>query len=198
MSSNRGQRDKPLKYFDFFIENLNTLFGGSIPMAELVLPLGISFFTFQQIAFLVSVYRGELREVKFTNYLFFVSFFPQLIAGPIVSHLEMLPQLARKLDWRLRADHFSLGLFLFSVGLFKKSVSIDPFVPHIDVIFDHAATGGAISMLDGWTAAIGYSFQIYFDFSGYSDMAIGLAFMFGIRLPIKFFSPYKAASIREF
>ncbi len=186
------------KYFDFFIENLNTLFGGSIPMAELVLPLGISFFTFQQIAFLVSVYRGELREVKFTNYLFFVSFFPQLIAGPIVSHLEMLPQLARKLDWRLRADHFSLGLFLFSVGLFKKSVSIDPFVPHIDVIFDHAATGGAISMLDGWTAAIGYSFQIYFDFSGYSDMAIGLAFMFGIRLPIKFFSPYKAASIREF
>ncbi len=186
------------KYFDFFIENLNTLFGGSIPMAELVLPLGISFFTFQQIAFLVSVYRGELREVKFTNYLFFVSFFPQLIAGPIVSHLEMLPQLARKLDWRLRADHFSLGLFLFSVGLFKKSVLIDPFVPHIDVIFDHAATGGAISMLDGWTAAIGYSFQIYFDFSGYSDMAIGLAFMFGIRLPINFFSPYKAASIREF
>ena len=186
------------KYFDFFIENLNTLFGGSIPMAELVLPLGISFFTFQQIAFLVSVYRGELREVEFTNYLFFVSFFPQLIAGPIVSHLEMLPQLARKLDWRLRADHFSLGLFLFSVGLFKKSVLIDPFVPHIDVIFDHAATGGAISMLDGWTAAIGYSFQIYFDFSGYSDMAIGLAFMFGIRLPINFFSPYKAASIREF
>ena len=141
---------------------------------------------------------GEITEAKVREALMqFDPLWDELFPAEQARIVQLL-QLARKLDWRLRADHFSLGLFLFSVGLFKKSVSIDPFVPHIDVIFDHAATGDAISMLDGWTAAIGYSFQIYFDFSGYSDMAIGLAFMFGIRLPINFFSPYKAASIREF
>jgi D-alanyl-lipoteichoic acid acyltransferase DltB (MBOAT superfamily) len=110
----------------------------------------------------------------------------------------MLPQLRRKRDWRLRADQLSLGFFLFSAGLFKKVVLIDPYVPYIDVVFAHAAAGNPVGLVDAWTAALGYTFQIYLDFSAYSDMAIGLALMFGLRLPLNFFSPYKAASIREF
>jgi alginate O-acetyltransferase complex protein AlgI len=186
------------KYYGFFAENVALLFGLDRDIPPLALPLGISFFTFQQVSFLVEVYRRNVDRVDFLNYVLFISFFPQLIAGPIVTQAEMLPQLRRKRDWRLRSDHFALGFFLFSAGLFKKSVLIDPYVPFIDIIFDHAAQGNAVSLLDGWTAAIGYSFQIYLDFSGYSDMAIGLALLFGLKLPINFFSPYKAASIREF
>lgn len=186
------------KYFGFFVENINLLFGIQGNVTKIALPLGISFFTFQQVSFLVEVYRRHVDRVDFANYVLFISFFPQLIAGPIVTQAEMLPQLRAKKSWRLRPEHFSLGFFLFSAGLFKKSVLIDPYVPFIDVVFDHAAAGHAISFMDGWTGAIGYSFQIYLDFSGYSDMAIGLALIFGLRLPINFFSPYKAASIREF
>lgn len=186
------------KYFGFFVENLNLLMGWEGNVSKIALPLGISFFTFQQISFLVEVYRRHVSQVDFTNYVLFISFFPQLIAGPIVTQAEMLPQLRAKKSWRLRPDHFSLGFFLFSAGLFKKSVLIDPYVPFIDIVFDHAAAGHAISFMDGWTGAIGYSFQIYLDFSGYSDMAIGLALIFGLKLPINFFSPYKSASIREF
>lgn len=186
------------KYYGFFIENLQTLFGTMGEVPRIALPLGISFFTFQQISFLMDVYRRRVDQVNALNYVLFICFFPQLIAGPIVTQSEMLPQLRRKTNWRLRPDHFALGFFLFSAGLFKKSVLIDPYVPFIDIVFDHAAAGHAISFVDGWTGAIGYSFQIYLDFSGYSDMAIGLALIFGLKLPINFFSPYKAASIREF
>lgn len=186
------------KYAGFFIENLNILFGQELPILKVALPLGISFFTFQQISFLVEIYRRRLAAVGFWDYVLFISFFPQLIAGPIVTPSEMLPQLQRKRFWQLRSDHFALGFFLFSAGLFKKVVLIDPYVPYIDIVYSHAATGAAVGALDAWTAAVGYAFQIYLDFSGYSDMAIGLAFMFGLRLPINFFSPYKAASIREF
>ena len=186
------------KYYGFFVENLQMLFGLTGNMPKIALPLGISFFTFQQISFLMDVYRRRVDQVNALNYVLFICFFPQLIAGPIVTQSEMLPQLRRKTNWRLRPDHFALGFFLFSAGLFKKSVLIDPYVPFIDIVFDHAAAGNAISFIDGWTGAIGYSFQIYLDFSGYSDMAIGLALIFGLKLPINFFSPYKAASIREF
>jgi alginate O-acetyltransferase complex protein AlgI len=186
------------KYYGFFVENIQTLLGIQGDVPRIALPLGISFFTFQQISFLIEVYRRHVDRVDLTNYVLFVSFFPQLIAGPIVTQSEMLPQLRRKTNWRLRPDHFSLGFFLFSAGLFKKSVLIDPYVPFIDIVFDHAAAGHAVSFLDAWTGAIGYSFQIYLDFSGYSDMAIGLALIFGLKLPVNFFSPYKAASIREF
>jgi len=186
------------KYYGFFVENIQALLGTTGTVAHIALPLGISFFTFQQVSFLADVYRRRVDRVDPVNYVLFISFFPQLIAGPIVTQSEMLPQLRRKLDWRLRPDHFSLGFFLFSAGLFKKSVLIDPFVPFIDIVFDHAAAGHAISFVDGWTGAIGYSFQIYLDFSGYSDMAIGLALIFGLKLPVNFFSPYKAGNIREF
>ena len=176
------------------------MFPGNIDLHafDIALPLGISFFTFQQISFLIEVYRGRLTEVRFKDYVLFIAFFPQLIAGPIVTPSEMLPQLRRKKDWTLRADYFALGFFLFSAGLFKKVVLIDPYVPYIDIVFAHAAAGNPVGLLDAWTGALGYTFQIYLDFSGYSDMAIGLALMFGLKLPLNFFSPYKAASIREF
>ena len=186
------------KYAGFFVANINAALGIDAPVLSIALPLGISFFTFQQVSFLVEVYKRKLDSVDLTNYVLFISFFPQLIAGPIVTQSDMLPQLRRKRDWRLRPDHFALGFFLFSAGLFKKSVLIDPYVPYIDIVYAHAAAGNAISFVDAWTGAIGYSFQIYLDFSGYSDMAIGLALLFGLKLPINFFSPYKAASIREF
>jgi alginate O-acetyltransferase complex protein AlgI len=186
------------KYYGFFVENVFAAFGIDKSVAKIALPLGISFFTFQQVSFLVEVYKRHVDEVDFINYVLFISFFPQLIAGPIVTQDDMLPQLRRKKRWRIRPDYFSLGFFLFAVGLFKKSVLIDPYVPFIDIVFDHAAAGNLISFADAWTGAIGYSFQIYLDFSGYSDMALGLALLFGLRLPINFFSPYKAASIREF
>jgi alginate O-acetyltransferase complex protein AlgI len=186
------------KYANFFLENIADLFGNHYTAVNIALPLGISFFTFQQISFLVDVYKKRLNEVSFEDYVLFISFFPQLIAGPIVTQSEMLPQLRRKRDWRLRADHFSLGFFLFSAGLFKKVVLIDPYVPYVDVVFAHAAGGNPVGLLDAWTGALGYSFQIYLDFSGYSDMAIGLALIFGLKLPLNFFSPYKATSIRDF
>lgn len=186
------------KYADFFLANISQVIGVEYGALNIALPLGISFFTFQQISFLVEVYRGRLTELRFKDYVLFIAFFPQLIAGPIVTPSEMLPQLRRKKDWTLRADYFALGFFLFSAGLFKKVVLIDPYVPYIDIVFAHAAAGNPVGLLDAWTGALGYTFQIYLDFSGYSDMAIGLALMFGLKLPLNFFSPYKAASIREF
>ena len=186
------------KYSNFFIENISQITGWDGPILKIALPLGISFFTFQQIAFLISFYKREIKDVTFYDYLLFVSFFPQLIAGPIVSQKEFFPQVKRIKFWSIKSHHFNLGFFLFSLGLFKKSVLIDPYVSYIDVLFEHATNGRHLSFLDAWTAAFGYSFQIYFDFSGYSDMALGLALIFGIRLPFNFFSPYKSTSIQEF
>lgn len=186
------------KYYNFFFQEILSVFGPEFEISKLALPLGISFFTFQQIAFIADVYGRKVNKINLLDYSLFISFFPQLIAGPIVNHAEMLPQLDRKKNWQIRADHFAIGFFIFSIGLFKKSFLIDPYTPFLDIIFDAANNGSAIDFVDGWTAAIGYSFQIYFDFSGYSDMAIGLALIFGLKLPINFFSPYKAASVREF
>jgi alginate O-acetyltransferase complex protein AlgI len=191
------------KYLDFLITSLNWGFGLTLPLQHILLPIGISFITFQKISFLVDTYRGKVGKVPFPDFLFFIAFFPQLIAGPIVTQSDFLHQVAQKdVDqkgaWSLNPYFLAVGFAIFSAGLFKKTILADQISPYADHLFNTAATGGAIGFMDAWVGAMSYSFQIYFDFSGYSDMAVGLAFMFGFRLPINFFSPYKAASIREF
>jgi len=187
------------KYANFFVDNLNSIAGTSLHLEHIILPLAISFFTFQQIAFLIDAARGETREYSFLDYALFVSFFPQLIAGPIVHHKEMMPQFARESTFRFNPDHFAVGLALFTFGLFKKVIIADSVGPYASRVFDPVAETGLVPMTaDAWGAALAYTFQLYFDFSGYSDMAIGLAHMFGIRLPMNFNSPYMAHSIIEF
>ncbi len=186
------------KYAAFLVESFNWTLQTSFEVPEIILPIGISFFTFQQISLLIDAYRGRVQQLRFWDHVLFISFFPQLIAGPIVRQHDMLPQLAARSNWQLRADYVAIGLALFAFGLFKKTVLIDPVVPYLDLVYQAAADGETVGFLDGWAAGIGYGFQVYFDFSAYSDMAIGLAFMFGICLPINFFSPYKANSIRDF
>lgn len=167
-------------------------------LPALVLPLGISFFTFQQIAYLVDVGRGEPAERDVLSYALFVTFFPQLIAGPIVHYKEMLPQFRKLGRFGLRASDMTVGLTIFSIGLFKKTVIADTVAGFSTPIYSAAAVGDPIAFLDGWTAALGYGFQLYFDFSAYSDMAIGVACMFGIKLPVNFHAPYRATSIVDF
>lgn len=184
------------KYANFFVDTVNYLAGSQFNLEKIILPLAISFFTFQQIAYLVDAYRGEAREYNFLHYCLFVCFFPQLIAGPIVHHKQMLPQFAREETYRFNIDNFTIGLAIFVIGLFKKVVFADSLALHANPVFDQV--GGDISLIDGWVAALSYTFQLYFDFSGYSDMAIGVALMYGIRLPVNFNSPYKSTSIIEF
>jgi alginate O-acetyltransferase complex protein AlgI len=186
------------KYANFFLDNINSLTGSNIVLNEVALPLAISFFTFQQIAYLVDVYREETRENNFLHYCLFVTFFPQLIAGPIVHHKEMLPQFARDVFHRIRAKHLAVGLSIFLVGLFKKVVFADGIALNASPVFEAAERGIALTFFEAWGGSLAYTFQLYFDFSGYSDMAIGSARMFGIYLPINFNSPYKATSIIDF
>lgn len=183
------------KYSDFFIENFNLATGSSVELLHLVLPLAISFFTFQQIAYLVDSYRGETKEYDFLNYVVFVTFFPQLIAGPIVHHKEMMPQFANIRSKVINYKNISLGLFIFSIGLFKKVVVADTFATWATAGFDTATT---LNLFEAWVTSLSYTFQLYFDFSGYTDMAIGLALLFNIKLPINFNSPYKATNIQDF
>lgn len=183
------------KYSDFFIDNFNLVFNTDIKLLHLALPLAISFFTFQQIAYLVDSYRGETREYDFLNYALFVTFFPQLIAGPIVHHKEMMPQFASKWNLTKNYKNIALGLFVFSMGLFKKVVIADTFAVHATAGFDVATS---LTFLEAWTTSLSYTFQLYFDFSGYTDMAIGAALLFNIRLPINFNSPYRATDIQDF
>ncbi len=192
------------KYLDFAIANVNAVTGAAWTLPGIILPLGISFFTFQKIAWLVDLERGHLRErPRLADYLFLVSFFPQLIAGPIVHHSELVPQVQRAAAEPVRlalawASNLSLGLSIFVIGLFKKICIADPCALIASPIFAAADAGQAITTGQAWAAALGYSCQIYFDFSGYSDMAIGLAAMFGFRLPANFNSPYQATSLIEF
>ncbi len=186
------------KYANFFIENVNAITGAEILLDQIVLPLAISFFTFQQITYLVDVYRGEVKEHNFLHYCLFVTFFPQLIAGPIVHHKEMLPQFAQVITYRLRAKHLAVGFTIFAIGLFKKVVLADGIAVYAAPVFEIAEFNVALTFFEAWGGALAYSFQLYFDFSGYSDMAIGLARMFGVRLPLNFNSPYKAVSIIDF
>ncbi len=183
------------KYADFFIENLNLSIGSDIGLLGLLLPLAISFFTFQQIAYLVDSYKAETKEYDFLNYALFVTFFPQLIAGPIVHHKEMMPQFATLKNKVKNYRNIALGLFIFSIGLFKKVVIADTFARWANNGFDVAET---LPLLEAWVTSLSYTFQLYFDFSGYTDMAIGIALLFNIKLPINFNSPYKALSIQDF
>jgi D-alanyl-lipoteichoic acid acyltransferase DltB (MBOAT superfamily) len=157
--------------------------------------LAISFFTFQQIAYLVDSYRQETNEYDFLNYALFVTFFPQLIAGPIVHHKEMMPQFASKWNLVKNYKNIALGIFIFSIGLFKKVFIADNLAIMATQGFDVATT---LTMLEAWVTSLSYTMQLYFDFSGYTDMAIGGALLFNIKLPINFNSPYKAVSIQDF
>jgi D-alanyl-lipoteichoic acid acyltransferase DltB (MBOAT superfamily) len=183
------------KYTDFLIENFNLAFNSNAELLNLALPLAISFFTFQQIAYLVDSYRQETKEYDFLNYALFVTFFPQLIAGPIVHHKEMMPQFAKTRNKVKNYRNIATGLFIFSIGLFKKVVIADTFAIWATNGFDTATT---LNLFEAWATSLSYTFQLYFDFSGYADMAIGLALLFNIRLPINFNSPYKATNIQDF
>lgn len=183
------------KYFNFFLENINALFGQSFVLRNIVLPLGISFFTFQQISYLVDSYRGQTKGYRFDEYALFVSFFPQLIAGPIVLHNEVIPQFRDTAKRRLYADNLARGLYIFALGLFKKVILADTFAKAADFGFGAIVT---LTSLEALLVSLSYTFQLYFDFSGYCDMALGLGAMFNIDLPQNFNSPYKATSITDF
>jgi alginate O-acetyltransferase complex protein AlgI len=185
------------KYTNFILDSLNALTGAPLPFVNIILPLGISFFTFQQIAYLVDVMRGAKVERDIVSYTLFVSFFPHLIAGPLVHHAEMIPQFKRGRTGR-SSVLAARGLAIFAAGLFKKVVIADNLAQFVSPVFAHLDAGGGVTTSWAWLATSAYTLQIYFDFSGYSDMAVGLALLFGIRLPVNFRSPYKAISIIEF
>ena len=182
------------KYYDFFVENINLLFGSSFALKHILLPLGISFFTFQQLSFLVSVYHKEEQVERLRDYCLFVTFFPQLVAGPIVLYSEMIPQFKDGRRRFFNPDNFSAGLFLFSIGLFKKAVVADTLAVWVDNGFGLSDPG----LIGAWVTSLSYTLQIYFDFSGYSDMAVGLGRMFNIDIPFNFLSPYRSVGITEF
>lgn len=186
------------KYANFFIGNLNPLLGTDWNVANIILPLGISFFTFTQIAFLVDTYQGRVREYNFIHYLLFVTYFPHLIAGPVLHHKEMMPQFAKASTYHFHYENISVGLTIFLIGLFKKVVLADGMAYYVPGIFDAPTAGVHLTFIEAWGGALCYTLQLYFDFSGYSDMAIGLSRMFGVTLPLNFHSPYKAVNIIEF
>lgn len=186
------------KYANFFVDSVNRATGTTYSLAEIMLPLGISFFTFTQIAFLVDTARGKAKENDFIHYSLFVTYFPHLIAGPVLHHKEMMPQFAQASTYRFNTEFFTVGLTMFALGLFKKVVLADGIAPYAAPVFAAAGQGEVIGLLQAWGGALAYTLQLYFDFSGYSDMAIGLSYLIGVRLPINFNSPYKAVNIAEF
>lgn len=187
------------KYANFFVATVNQLSGTSFNLGQIVLPLGISFFTFQQIGYLIDTYRGENKEnYRFLDYSLFVVFFPQLIAGPLIHHKTVTSQLTNLSIYRFNPENLAIGITLFAVGLFKKVVFADGIGLYSTQIFTAAANGTPLTFVEAWVGALAFTLQLYFDFSGYSDMAIGLGRLFGIRLPINFNSPYKAVNIIEF
>ena len=185
------------KYANFFISNANSL-GAGLPFLALVLPLGISFFTFQKIALLADIYHREIHNPTFRSYLLFIIFFPHMIAGPITNPREMLPQFEKASTYRFRLRNFFVGLSFFIIGLAKKVCIADQVARYSTPIFMSVHAGQNPSWGTAWGATIAFALQIYFDFSGYSDMAIGLARIFSINMPLNFYSPYKAKSMIEF
>ena len=185
------------KYTYFLGTAINDVFGANLILTHIILPLGISFITFQKIAFLIDVHSRRIESFTLQDYCLFVLFFPQLIAGPIVHYREMMPQF-HGAPCRFDKENFAVGLTLLLFGLFKKAVVADGIAPSVTSIYDHAAQGGGVSLLFAWMAAIGFTLQLYFDFSGYTDMALGAARFFGIRLPPNFNSPLRASSIIDF
>lgn len=184
------------KYADFFLANVNAFLGSHWPALGIILPIGISFFTFTQIAFLVDAYSGKVTEYRFIYYVLFVSYFPHLIAGPVLHHKEMMPQFDDDRNYAPRLENFAVGCSIFALGLAKKVLIADNLAGYAAPVF--APAGGAPSLFIAWGGALAYTFQLYFDFSGYSDMAIGLSKLFGVDLPINFNSPYKSRNIAEF
>ncbi len=185
------------KYANFFVDSANAVVGTGWSLPAIVLPIGISFFTFTQIAFLVDTYQGKVREPRFIPYVLFVTYFPHLIAGPVLHHAEMMPQFARDETYRFRLDNFLVGTGFFLMGLFKKVILADGIQPFVAPVFD-APAGVHLTLIEAWGGALAYTLQLYFDFSGYSDMAIGLSKMFNVDLPLNFNSPYKARNIVDF
>jgi len=186
------------KYSAFFLNTASITFGGDGSFEALLLPLGISFFTFQQLTYLVDAYRGDAKDYAFFPYATFVTFFPQLIAGPIVHHGEMMPQFENKDGPQPRfGEDFAVGISIFIIGCFKKVIIADHLAVIATPIFE-ASGSASLSFFTAWMGALAYTFQLYFDFSGYSEMAVGIARMFGIVLPVNFNSPYKSTSIIDF
>ncbi|MBF0605453.1 MAG: MBOAT family protein [Nitrospirae bacterium] len=186
------------KYFNFFIDNINSMTGTKLSLESLALPLAISFFTFQQIGYLKDRWKGGVVEHSIDYYFFYVAFFPHLIAGPIVQHWELLPQAVEKKFHVFRFDQWAVGWTLFVMGLFKKVMLADRIGEYATPVFLQAEQWHPLHLVEAWGGALAYTFQIYFDFSGYSDMAVGLGLLFGFQLPINFFSPYKVTSIVDF
>ncbi|MEO7242901.1 MAG: MBOAT family protein [Variovorax sp.] len=190
------------KYADFFIGNVNDgLVAANLrpwPLLQLALPIGISFYTFTQIAFIVDCWQGKVQERSFVHYVLFVSYFPHLIAGPVLHHAQMMPQFANPATYRIDPDKVSLGLAIFTFGLTKKLLIADQMGPYADLVFNGVHSGVLPGLYTAWLGVLAYTMQIYFDFSGYSDMAVGLSLCLGVRLPLNFRSPYKSTSIIEF
>lgn len=186
------------KYANFFVDTANALAGTHHVIGQIVLPLGISFFTFTQIAFLVDASRGKAREFNPVHYLLFVTYFPHLIAGPVLHHGEMMPQFRDGRTYRWNATHLGVGATVFAFGLFKKVMLADSIAPYAGSFFTAAQQGEPLMLLQAWAGVLAYTLQLYFDFSGYSDMAIGLSYMIGVKLPLNFNSPYRAVNIADF
>lgn len=183
------------KYTNFILENINYLFNAGIAMKNIVLPLGISFFTFTQTAYLVDVYRGETKAYSKSDYLLFVTIFPHLIAGPILYHRDMIPQFSQAERYKINYKNLTYGILWFTIGLFKKVVIADKLAIYADRVFNSTAD---LTMPDAWGGSLAYTLQLYFDFSGYSEMAIGLGLLFNYNLPLNFNLPYRATSIIDF
>lgn len=187
------------KYYDFFVETVNSVFGSDWTLKHIMLPLGISFFTFQQISFVVDSFNGEVRDCSLLDYACFVTFFPQLIAGPIVTHDELVPQLQDDSKKRFSWENFSRGIYIFTLGLAKKVLIADNLSKAVTMGYSYVAAGNwdAMNSTSCLAVMLSYTLQMYFDFSGYSDMAIGLGRMFNIDIPQNFNSPYKAVTILD-
>lgn len=183
------------KYTNFFIDALNTVSDTHLYIQEIILPLGISFFTFTQIAYLVDTYYDKVKEYRFIHYALFVTYFPHLIAGPVLHHKEMMPQFSQKKTYRPDYENIAIGLTILTIGLCKKVLIADNIAPYVNIAF---TPNTAPTFFEAWSGALAYTLQLYFDFSGYSDMAIGLSRLFGIKLPLNFASPYQAVNIIEF
>lgn len=186
------------KYANFFLDSLKLFLSGEVVFESFILPLGISFFTFTQIAFLVDTYQGKVKEYNFVHYILFVTYFPHLIAGPVLHHKEMMPQFSKKSIYSFNYDNLLIGTIIFFIGLFKKTVLADHLSEAVNPIFSSSNSEITLNFIDAWGGSLSYTFQLYFDFSGYSDMAIGLSRMFGVKLPLNFHSPYKALNIIDF
>lgn len=183
------------KYRNFFFENINLAFGTDFTIKNIILPLGISFYTFQLISYILDSYKREAKGYKFIDYMVFVTFFPQLIVGPVVSHDQIIPQLTKENLSKIDSKNIMLGILLFAIGCFKKTVIADPLITHAANFYNASEVSGTVN---AWSAVISYTFAYYFDFSGYIDMALGLGRLFNIELPQNFNSPYKARNFADF